>query len=296
VRAAISLAVLMLLVAAAPRSPAAAVAELLAADRAASAASSRTTMIPGLTAMMASDVVMPVPGRGFADGVDAVRAEIARDTLNAGSRADWAPVRGGISADGRHGFTFGYITVRRADGTVMPGRYLAYWVKGADGWRVAVYRRNRRPDGAIDTALLAPALPSRLVGVEKDAGRLANHWGSLMQSERDFARESQTIGLHDGFRKFGSADAMNMGGNARAAFVLGNEAIARAVSQGENGGSSVNWGPDRALVASSGDLGVTIGFIEPNTPPANGGPKPRFPFFTIWRRASPDAPWRYVAE
>ena len=30
---------------------------------------------------------------------------------NAGARLEWAPIRGGISADGQHGFTFGYMTV-----------------------------------------------------------------------------------------------------------------------------------------------------------------------------------------
>jgi len=58
----------------------------------------------------------------------------------------------------------------------------------------------------------------------------------------------------------------------------------------------VDWGPERALVASSGDLGITFGFITPNAEPAAGQAKPRFPFFTVWRRASRDAPWRYVAE
>jgi hypothetical protein len=295
----VPLAGIALLVAAAaqPRTPSAAVDDLLAADRAFAAASARTTLIAGLTAMMAADVIMPVPGRAFADGVDAVRAELARDTLNAASRAEWAPVRGGISADGLHGFTFGYLTVHRANGTVVPGKYLAYWVKGTDGWRVAGYKRARRPDGAIDTTLLAPALPAALQAPARDATVIAAHRASVIQAERDFAGEAQVIGLRAAFAKYGSADAMNIGGPTNAGFVLGNEAIATSVSQGSpEGPSPVNWGADRALVASSGDLGVTFGFIEPNDAPAAGQPKPRFPFFTVWRRAAPGAPWRYVAE
>jgi ketosteroid isomerase-like protein len=283
--------------AAQPRTPAAAVEELLAADRAASAASARTTLVAGLTAMMAPDVIMPVPGRGFADGVEAVRAELARDTLNLRSRVEWSPIRGGISADGQHGFTFGFMTTTRADGAVVPGKYLAYWVKGTDGWRVAGYKRVRRPEGAVDPAMLAPALPAALVAPVRDPAAIAAHRESVMQAERDFARETQSIGLRAGFVKYGSADAMNLGGAASPGFVLGNEAIARSVSQGTPEDSSpLNWGPERALVASSGDLGITFGFIEPNAAPAAGQPKPRFPFFTIWRRAAPGAPWRYVAE
>jgi hypothetical protein len=48
------------------------------------------------------------------------------------------------------------------------------------------------------------------------------------------------------------------------------------------------------IVASSGDLGVSIGMIRRNQP-VTGQPT-AFPFFTIWRRATPTAPWRYIAE
>lgn len=283
--------------AAQPRTPEAAVAELLAADRGASAAAARLGMIDGLTAIMASDVIMPVQGRGFAEGIPAVRAELARDSLNATSRVEWVPVRGGISSDGMHGFTFGYIGVNRADGTAVPGKYLAYWVRGADGWRIAAYRRVRRGTGTIDVTPFAPALPSTFVAPTRDSAVIAAHRESVMQAERDFAGESQSIGLRAGFAKWGSADAMNMGGPAVAGFVMGNEAIAVAVSQGApDGPSPVNWGPDRALVASSGDFGITFGFIVPNGEPPAGETRPRYPFFTIWRRTHAGAPWRYVAE
>lgn len=286
-----------LLLGAQTRTPDAAVAELLAADRTFSAASAHTTMLDGLTAMMAADVIMPVPGRGFADGTAAVRAEFARDTLNATSRAEWTPIRCGVSADGTHGFTYGFITVRRADGSAVPGKYLAYWVKGADGWRVAAYKRTRRAPGEVDTALRPAAAPRAMVAVARDAGVVRAHLESVMQVERDFAAEAQVIGLGPAFVKYGSADAMNLGGANTPGFTFGNAAIAESVSAGSPPASSaVNWGPDRALVASSGDLGITFGFITPNAEPAAGQEKPRFPFFTVWRRAAPGAPWRYVAE
>ena len=46
-----------------------------------------------------------------------------------------------------------------------------------------------------------------------------------------------------------------------------------------------------ALVASSGDLGVTVGYIR-----TKDGSRPPVPFFTVWRRDSPASPWRYIAE
>ena len=79
--------------------------------------------------------------------------------------------------------------------------------------------------------------------------------------------------------------------------MIGSEAIGRTVSAGDApGGSPVSWAPDRVIVASSGDLGVTIGMIRPNAQPADGSTPAGFAFFTIWRRATPKDPWRYVAE
>jgi hypothetical protein len=56
----------------------------------------------------------------------------------------------------------------------------------------------------------------------------------------------------------------------------------------------VSWSADRAIVASSGDLGVTFGFIRPNAGRPEGAGAT--PFFTIWRRADVNDRWRYIAE
>ena len=58
---------------------------------------------------------------------------------------------------------------------------------------------------------------------------------------------------------------------------------------------STSIAPDRVIVATSGDLGVTIGLIRPSQAPPEGAP-PGFTFFTIWYRASPADSWRYIAE
>jgi hypothetical protein len=58
----------------------------------------------------------------------------------------------------------------------------------------------------------------------------------------------------------------------------------------------VVWSADRAIVATSGDLGVTLGTIRQKAPGADGKTPPGAPFFTIWRRADAKSPWRYIAE
>jgi hypothetical protein len=274
--------------------PQAALDGLLAADRAFAAASAQTDLVSGISAMFAPDVVMPLPNGSFAESAQAATAALRENPANAGARAEWAPVRGGISADGQHGFTFGYMTVHQADGTVSPAKYLAYWVRQPAGWRVAAYRRSRRPEGEVSTAMLPPALPARLVPPSADAAALEAHRASLDAAERAFSDESQTIGLGPAFAKWGSGDAMNMG--RAASFTLGAASIGAAIGEGSPGPSPLSWAPDRVIVASSGDLGVTIGRIRPNTPSTDASAPSAFPFFTIWRRRTPASPWRYIAE
>ena len=275
--------------------PQSALDELLAADRAFSAASAKTDLVTGLTVMFAADVVIPNPPGRFAEGKAAVVAMLRANPDNAGSQTEWTPVRGGLSADGKHGFTVGFMTLHRPDAATLALKYLAYWVKQAEGWRVAAYKRARAGEGSPSLAMMPPALPAQLVPSSTDAAIIAGHRESLDRAERSFSDEAQKIGLGPAFAQFGSADAINLGGPTDAGLVVGAENIARTVSAGQpSAGSTLVWAPDLVIVASSGDLGVTVGMIHPKTPVA--GQPANFPFFTIWRRPSTNAPWRYVAE
>jgi hypothetical protein len=273
--------------------------ELLAADRSASSASAKTTLIAGLTAMFAQDVVMQAPGVGFARGLAAATEALKANADNATAKVDWIPVRAGVSADGLQGFTFGYMTLHRADGTTSPLKYLAYWVKRDGRWQVAAYKRRLRAAGDVPMTTMAASLPSGVAAPTADPATLQAIEQGLIAAEKAFSDEAQKIGLGAAFVKFGSADAMNMGGPNDVSFVIGSEAIGKAVGAGQPAsGSSVKWSADSVIVASSGDLGVTIGYIRPNVP-AGTSPAPApapIPFFTIWRRAAATAPWRYIAE
>jgi len=289
------LIVALSMVVAGAATPQSAVDELLAADRAFAAASAATDLVSGLTAMFADEVAIPMPPGQFVDGKTAIVAALRANADNLTSRTDWTPVRGGISADGRHGFTFGYMAIRRKDGDALPLKYLSYWVKQPAGWRVVAFKRTRANAAPASRSPIAPALPDRIVEPTDDAARLAAAKASLDQAERAFSSEAQRIGLGPAFARFGSADAINLGRPDDAAIVTGAANIARMVGQGlPEGTSPVSWAPERVIVASSGDLGVTIGWIVPNQPTPDRPAKS--PFFTIWRRPSPTAPWLYIAE
>jgi hypothetical protein len=227
----------------------------------------------------------------WTNGVASAREALRANPDNANASITWAPVRGGVSGDGLQGFTFGYMTMRKADGSTVPLKYLAYWVKEPRGWRVVAYKRSRRPEGEISAALMPPSLPARTVAPTTAPATIAAIKASLAAAEQAFSDEAQKIGLGAAFMKHGSADAMNMGSGPT--FLIGADAIGRAIGAGSPDTSSpVSWNADRTIVASSGDLGITFGMIRRNNDPS----KPGSPFFTIWRRASPRDPWRYIAE
>ena len=283
--------------AAAPaRSPQSVVDELLAADREFSRVSAGPDVVSGLVAMFASDVTVMLPTGRFAENATQAAEALRSNTANEQSRAQWTPIRGGVSADGQHGFTFGYMTVTGADGAVTPLKYLAYWVRKSEGWRVVAYKRGGRANGDVSQALMAPALPALVVPANTDSAAVERHRSSLDQAERAFSDRAQKIGLGAAFAQFGSADAVNMGGANSTGFVLGAEAIGRTIGAGGPTDSSpVSWAPDRVIIASSGDLGITIGMIRSNQAAANGE-RIAIPFFTIWRRVTLNDPWRYIAE
>jgi ketosteroid isomerase-like protein len=284
----------MLAAPAGAQEPQAEVDELLAADRAFAQASAKTDLVSGLSAMFAEDVIMPAPQVNFARGKAAAVAALSATPANAVSKAHWTPVRGGLSADGTHGFTYGYMTISEAGKPDRRGKYLSYWVKGPDGWRVAAYKRAPRPEGEASETVLPPALPRQLTAAFVDDATVERHRASLVAAEKAFSDEAQEIGLGPAFFRNGSPDAMNMGRGP--AFTIGAEAIGREVGGGASGPSPVSWDAgEGALVAPSGDLGVTFGVIRPNVPPAEGQPT-AFPFFTIWRRDAPDGRWLYIAE
>jgi ketosteroid isomerase-like protein len=289
-----SLLFITLLVTAQSQNPRQIADELLAADRAFAAAGSKTDLITAISAMFATDVAMPAPG-GIAYGSAKAIEAIKGNPANAGAKVEWSPARVGLSGDGRHGYTAGFMTVRRADGTVQAAKYMTYWEKQGAGWRALAYKRA--PASAAPPSIeIGYVLPKQIVPSTADAPAIEKARDNLAEAERAFSRDAQTIGIGAAFTKYGSPDAANFGGPDTPTFIFGNVAIGANVGQGAPPNSSaVSWGPEKTIVAASGDFGVTIGYITRNQPNADGKVPPGQPFFTIWRKEA-DGAWRYIAE
>lgn len=280
---------------AAQSTPRAIADDLLAADRAFAAAAVKIDLTTALTSMFAPDVALSYAG-GVAYGSAKATEALKANPVNAGATIEWTPLRVSVSGDGRHGFTAGLMTMRRADDTATPLKYLAYWEKQPAGWRVLAYKRGVSKVAATPSPV-SYVLPKQLVAPATDAALIERYRESLAEAERSFSREAQTIGIGPAFKKYGDPEAINLGGPEVATYLLGNEQVAGGVSSGGPAtGSPVNWGPEKTLVAASGDFGVTIGYIVQNQPGADGKIPPGQPFFTIWKRDSPKERWLYIAE
>lgn len=241
--------------------------------------------------MLAADVVMPDGRNGFAEGADALLQALQRDTALAGARAAWTPVRAAMSADGTHGMTLGFLDLTTTDGSIRGYKYLSYWIRDENGWRVAVWRRMPRAPGEVDRRPLPPDLPTSTraaLPAEDHAQAVAE----LAAVEQAFSDSAQVIGIGPAFARFGAPDAIHLGAPSDAELTRGRDAIVAIVSDGvEPGSSPVHWSATHSIVAPSGDFGVNLGFIVPNDP---SRADVRIPFFTVWRRGP--AGWRYIAE
>ncbi|WP_396201910.1 hypothetical protein [Gemmatimonas sp.] len=281
---------------AADPAPLAAITTLLEIDRAFSKTSSDLSMRAALDAMFADGVIAPWQRGEIVKGKAAVIRAMLQSPDSV-AKLSWAPIRGGVSADGLHGFTFGYLAAKHPDGRLAHSKYMAYWVREPRGWRVAAWKRRPIGVAPLASAPLPPSLPRRLLKATTDGDVIARYYRSLVNAEAGFSQLAQRVGLSRAFADMGADDAVNMGGLDDPQFVVGPANIAKSVApvNGEQP-ATITWGADTALVSSSGDLGITFGVIRLKVPQNSNTPAPGAAFFTIWRRASPSAPWRYIAE
>jgi len=261
---------------------------LLAADRAWAVLGDQTNLVEALAAPMAPDGIFlaPVPTNGFLRGPDQVREALNANPANKTAKWHSSVIRADVSSDGLQGYTYGYSEQVLATGAVLPGKYQAYWARQSDGsWKMAAYKRVAR--GAGPVSLTPPAgfeTPTSrhrryYPNTEPDAERQA-----VFAADVAFSDAAQLNGA-DAFAVFAAPDAAQTGGNTVASWVFGPEAI-RASRPAAPFGAT--WRPDLGAVATSGDLGFSIGFVYQGTTIVSK-------YFTIWQKQA-NGRWLYVAD
>lgn len=275
------------------QTPAANRAALLAADRAFATSSASTDLVSGITAMLADSVTMIALGELF-HGVPAAREALSRNADNAKSTYRWTPIQGDVSNDGQTGYTMGFTTWKKPDGSEVPGKYVAFWTKHSGAWKVLVYKRVAR--GAGDVAITEEAAPVKpaVKNTQYSSADSVRFAKELDAAERAFSDEAGVIGLGKAFTKNSALDAHHTGGGADPDFRRGPADIGAGISAGgEPPLGALTWKPDVVHVARSGDVGITFGYI---TIAAPSGPARRVAYLTVWKRNGITDPWKLAIE
>lgn len=269
-------------------------AELLAADRAYADASGRTNVVEGLTAMLAPSVIF-VLGPNHVIGADAVRAALEANPANRTLVQRWTPIRVDVSSDGRHGYTYGYTELVRPDGVVLPGKYLAYWVRQADGrWKVAAYKRGGRPAGDVSATP-----PAGFESPDYAHYRIFPHAGRdaeitrVRQADQAFSDLAERIGTGAAFRQYIAPDGAGFGAFPSMSF--GTDMIVASYDPFPAGG--LIWSPEYADVSASADLAFTTGgfLIRERRPDGSWAVVGAGKYLTVWKRQRNDQ-WLFVID
>lgn len=268
-------------------------AALLAADRK-FGENAAPDAISAITAQFGEGISFISLGQIFR-GVAAAREALGRNPDNAKSTAKWTPIQGDVSADGKAGYTMGYITLKTAEGKETPGKYVSYWVKENGVWRVIVYKRAGR--AATDIVMkeeAAPLKPAFKVthNSAQDSTKFA---AELDAAERNFSTESAVIGLSTAFTKNSADDAHHVGAPTDAEFRRGPKDIGAGIaSGGEPPLGAISWAPEKVHVANSGDLGITFGYITIKSP--DGSAPRKVSYLTVWKRNGLTDKWKLAVE
>ena len=72
-------------------------------------------------------------------------------------------------------------------------KYLAYWIRRPEGWRVVAYRQVVRAPGDVSTAPLPPSLPGFTAAPAGDVAAVEAHQRSLAAAEQAFSDRAQQV-------------------------------------------------------------------------------------------------------
>ena len=267
--------------------------ELLRADIARADSVSRRGLPDGLAANLTDDVVYLRGELPILRGRDAVRAIAAAESIAAPFAVRWQPVRAETSRDGKTGYSYGYTIVSAtANGTpsIRVDRYIAFWRQLPVGWRIAAYAETY---GAPPPALTIPNAAAAAVLPNVPMTRRSGALDEIRSADVEFSSDASKHGTGVAFGRYAAADAQIFSGPGE--FISGPHAIAESFGPPTEKNTLV-WHPVHGEVASSGDLGFTVGNAVFTGVREDGAKIERFSkYLTVWKKQR-DGSWRYVVD
>jgi len=210
-------------------------------------------------------------------------------------RFQWRPLGGGVSRDGRTGYTFGVATIAVPNATSAPAvrsdRYVAFWRRGADGvWRIIAYAEvgGAALSGGASVPNADVPMP-----VYPPRGKRAEAARGVRSADSAFALAADLQGTGVAFASYIAPEGVVF---SNSEIVIGADAVRALFDEQQRAGGTLNWRPIYADAAESGDLGFTIGESVFTGRGINGTVVQRFgKYLTIWRK-QPDGDWRFVVD
>ena len=266
--------------------------ELLNADITRGDAVRRKGMAEGFAGAFAEDAVYLRGGLPILRGIRAIRAVVGADPAAGGVTVRWQPVRADVSRDHASGYSYGYTIfgIRGEEASLRVDRYIAFWRKGPDGWRIAGYAETYGSPPA-PLPLPAPAADGMLADVAMPTLRAPVD--AIRAADVAFAREAERLGAGEAFGRYAAPDAQMF--SAAGEFITGPEAITASFGQ-SSANSSFTWQPVYGEISSSGDLGFTVGNAVVTVERPDGAAVVRYSkYLTVWKRQR-DGAWKYVVD
>jgi ketosteroid isomerase-like protein len=116
---------------------------------------------------------------------------------------------------------------------------------------------------------------------------------SLLNADRALAAESPAIGFEAAYAKAMAPDARKLDGGQQP--TIGLDSILALMAR-YPAGLSIDWTPEEAVVAESGELGFTWGRYVASVRDSNGKLVVQYgKYLDVWKRQS-DGVWRWIAD
>jgi ketosteroid isomerase-like protein len=266
---------------------------LLRADLARADSMARLGYTDGWATVLASDVVYLRGGLPLVRGRTAALAIAAAESIETATAVHWQPVRAEASRDGRSGYSYGYAvysTAHLPSPSVRIDRYIAFWRREEQGWRVSAYAETY---GTPPQALLLPAAARVFTIADVPMARGPGAIDAIREADTQFSHAASTLGTGKAFGRYAADDAQVFSGPGE--FISGPEAIMESFGP-PTSGSSLRWHPVAGEISRSGDLGYTVGNAVFTGHREDGAPEVGYSkYLTVWKKQR-DGSWRFVAD
>jgi hypothetical protein len=244
--------------------------------------------VDGMLALFDPDVVFLRAGVPATYGREAARVLFAAESHPSRSAPVWEPLGGGVSYDLRSAYSFG-IAARGAPTGTRLERYIAFWQRGrAQPWRIVAYAEVNGLPG-VEVSLTADQLSPPVRQLSREAAEAA---ARIRGVDSLFSDLADRMGTAYAFSNTVAPYGAVFGGTR---LIVGPDAV-NEFYKTQNGGTALTWRPVFGSVATSGDLGFTIGeYIATGRGPSGAAVQRFGKYLTVWHRQS-DGGWKFVVD